>query len=59
MSDTPKVGDYVVLNEDYADVMTTCLVKHVYKNGNLYARSDDGHVSWRGAADAFKVVQSS
>ena len=51
-----QVGDYVVPDDEYAHIVTPCRVTHVFKSGNIRARSDDGALYWRGPADEFKVV---
>lgn len=35
---------------------TPCRVIRIYANGNLWARSDKGDLSWRGPVSAFKLA---
>lgn len=58
-----KPGDYVrpIVKIDGADVgsvMTECQVVNVYKNGNIFATSDDGSVTHHGPASGFQKIRS-
>jgi hypothetical protein len=47
-------------NDEFLDIWdriwTPCRVIRIYKNGNLWARSDQGTLSWRGPVSGFQLA---
>lgn len=60
MSKMIQENDYVVPvfddGDDFQALWTPCRVIRIYQNGRLWARSDDGHTSHRGAVSAFRLA---